>query len=187
MAEATSLTDLIRCAQGGDSAALQSIFELTYEELRQMARKRLRAGERNTLLDTTALVHECFLRFANARQLAISDRLHFFRYAGQAMRSVVVDLARASLSERRGGAAEHRTLSTTVGESVVAAEEEVLRVHEALDGLAQYDARLVQVVEMRYFAGMTEAEIAEALCLTERTIRRDWEKARLLLAQALAT
>jgi RNA polymerase sigma factor (TIGR02999 family) len=102
------------------------------------------------------------------------------------MRSVIVDLARASLAERRGGAADHLPLNTTIGDSVVAGEQEVLRVHEALDGLAQYDGRLIQVVEMRYFAGMTETEIAEALGVTDRTVRRDWEKARLLLAQALA-
>jgi RNA polymerase sigma factor (TIGR02999 family) len=185
MADASSLTDLIRRAQGGDNGALQSIFESTYEELRRMARNRLRLVDRNALLDTTALVHECFLRFANAKQLSVSDRLHFFRYAGRAMRSVIVDLARASLAERRGGGAEHRSLSTTIGELPAAGEEEVLRVHEALDDLAIYDGRLVQVVEMRYFAGMTEAEVAEALGVTERTIRRDWEKARLLLARAL--
>jgi RNA polymerase sigma factor (TIGR02999 family) len=162
------------------------VFQLTYDELRRMARHRLRVVGRNTLLDTTSLVHECFIRFANAKQLATEDRLHFFRYAGQVMRSVIVDLARASQTERRGGGAEHRPLSTTVGESMVAGEEEVLQVHEALDGLAQYDKRLIQVVEMRYFAGMTETEIAEALGITDRTVRRDWEKARLLLAQALA-
>src|SRR3954471_23943109 len=206
MANVASLTDLIRSARSGDNAALQSVFELTYEELRHMARNRLRVVNRNTLLDTTALVHECFIRFANAKQVAAGDRVHFFRYAGQVMRSVIVDLARASLAERRGGAADHLPLSTTVGDSVAggarephllplsttvgdsvaAGEQEVLRVHEALDGLAQYDGRLVQVVEMRYFAGMTEAEIAEALGITDRTVRRDWEKARLLLAQALA-
>lgn len=186
MAEATSLTDMIRRAQDGDGGALQSIFELTYEELRRMARNRLRSVDRGALLDTTALVHECFLRFANTKQLGVADRVHFFRYAGQAMRSVIVDLARASLTERRGGGAEHRPLSTTIGELAVAGEEEVLRVHEALDDLAKYDRRLVQVVEMRYFAGMTETEVAEALGVTDRTVRRDWEKARLLLAQALA-
>jgi RNA polymerase sigma factor (TIGR02999 family) len=186
MAEATSLTDMIRRAQDGDDRALQSIFEVTYEELRRMASNRLRSVERNALLDTTALVHECFLRFANAKQLGVTDRVHFFRYAGRVMRSVIVDLARASLAERRGGGAPHRPLSTTIGEFAVTGEEEVLRIHEALDELAKYDQRLVQVVEMRYFAEMTETEIAEALGVTDRTIRRDWEKARLLLAQALA-
>lgn len=186
MTAATSLTDLIQRAQDGDGGALQSIFELTYEELHRMARNRLRLVERDAVLDTTSLVHECFLRFANAKQLSVSDRIHFFRYAGQAMRSVVVDLARASLAERRGGAAHHLPLSTTIAELPTAGETEVLRIDEALDELANYDPRLVQVVQMRYFAGMNEGEIAQALGVAERTIRRDWEKARLLLAQALA-
>jgi RNA polymerase sigma factor (TIGR02999 family) len=186
MSNGASLTDLIRSASSGDRAALQSVFQLTYGELRQMACRRLRVVDRNTLLDTTSLVHECFIRFANAKQLGAADRVHFFRYAGQVMRSVIVDLARASLAERRGGGADHHPLNTTLVDSLVAGEQEVLHVHEALDGLAQYDERMVQVVEMRYFAGMTETEIAEALGITDRTVRRDWEKARLLLARALA-
>jgi RNA polymerase sigma factor (TIGR02999 family) len=186
MADEASFTDVIRRAREGDAGAVQVIFERTYDELRRMAHHRLRQGERDALLDTTALVHECFVRFSNAGQLNLSDRTHFFRYAGQAMRSVIVDFARASLANRRGGGAQHLPLSTTIGDSAVAGEEELLRVHEALDELSNYDPRMVQVVEMRYFAGMTEVEIAAALGLTDRTIRRDWEKARLLLAQALA-
>jgi RNA polymerase sigma factor (TIGR02999 family) len=186
MADEASFTDMIRRAREGDAGAVQMIFERTYDELRRMAHHRLRQGDRDALLDTTALVHECFVKFSNAEQLNLSDRTHFFRYAGQAMRSVIVDFARASLANRRGGGARHLPLSTTIGDSAVAGEAELLRVHEALDDLANYDPRLVQVVEMRYFAGMTETEIAEALGLTDRTIRRDWEKARLLLAQALA-
>ncbi len=180
------LTDLLRRAQNGENDALRAVFDVTYEELRRMARNRLRPVKRDALLDTTSLVHECFMRFANAQQLRVEDRVHFFRYAGQVMRSVIVDLARASLAERRGGAANHVTLNTAIAESTHAGEEQILRVHDALDELAQFDERLVRVVEMRYFAGMTEIEVAEALGLTERTIRRDWEKAKLLLAKALA-
>jgi len=181
-----SLTDLIQRAQDGDSGALQAVFDRTYEELRRLARNRLRPVERNPMLDTTSLVHECFMRFAKAEQLRVEDRVHFFRYAGQVMRSVIVDLARESLAGRRGGGAPHVTLDTAIAESVAIGEEQILRVHEALAELAQLDERLVRVVEMRYFAGMTEAEVAEALGVTDRTVRRDWEKARLLLAKALA-
>jgi RNA polymerase sigma factor (TIGR02999 family) len=180
------LTDLIQRAQDGDQAALRHVFDVTYEDLRRMARNRLRQGERGTLLDTTALVHESFLRFANAGELRIGDRAHFFRYAGHVMRSVIVDMARARLAERRGGNAPHVTLNTEAAERNSGGEEEIVRVHEALEELAQHDGRLVQVVELRYFAGMTDAEIAEALDVTDRTVRRDWEKARLLLAHALA-
>jgi RNA polymerase sigma factor (TIGR02999 family) len=184
----TSLTDLIRRVHDGETGALQSVFELTYDELRRLARYRLQTVERAAVLDTTGLVHECYLRLASAKKLAVEDRVHFFRYAGRAMRCVIVDMARGALRTKRGNGERPLSLSTTICESTsAAAEEEVLSVHDALDDLAQIDPRLVQVVEMRYFAGMTEADIATALGVTDRTIRRDWEKARLLLARALAS
>ena len=184
----TSLTDLIRRVHDGETGALQSVFELTYDELRRLARYRLQTVERAAVLDTTGLVHECYLRLASAKKLAVEDRVHFFRYAGRAMRCVIVDMARGALRTKRGSGERPLSLSTTICESTsAAAEEEVLSVHDALDDLAQIDPRLVQVVEMRYFAGMTEADIATALGVTDRTIRRDWEKARLLLARALAS
>jgi RNA polymerase sigma factor (TIGR02999 family) len=182
MPEAAPLTDLIQRAQSGDEGALKQVFDVTYQDLRRMARARISQGARGTLLDTTALVHESFLRFANAGELRVNDRAHFFRYAGHVMRSVIVDMARARLAERRGGDARHVTLNTAVAERTGQGEEEVLRVHEEL---ARHDARMVQVVELRYFAGLTESEIAQILGVTDRTVRRDWEKARLLLAQAL--
>jgi len=184
----TSLTDLIRRVHDGETGALQSVFELTYDELRRLARYRLQTVERAAVLDTTGLVPECYLRLASAKTLAVEDRVHFFRYAGRAMRCVIVDMARGALRTKRGNGERPLSLSTTICESTsAAAEEEVLSVHDALDDLAQIDPRLVQVVEMRYFAGMTEADIATALGVTDRTIRRDWEKARLLLARALAS
>jgi RNA polymerase sigma factor (TIGR02999 family) len=179
------LTDLIRRAQNGDRHALKSVFDVTYDELRRLARSRLSKGGRGTLLDTSALVHESYLRFANAGQLRIEDRQHFLRYTSHVMRSVVVDLVRGKLAERRGGGAAHVTLSTGIGDGA-AAESEILRVHEALEELAALNERMAQVVEMRYFAGLTESEIADALGVTERTVRRDWEKARVLLAETLS-
>jgi RNA polymerase sigma factor (TIGR02999 family) len=151
-----------------------------------MAHGRIRQVGPGTLLDTTSLVHESYLRFQRAGELDINDRAHFFRYAGHVMRSVIVDMARAKLAERRGGDAAHVTLNTALGDTAPGSEAEVVRVHEALEELGKHDARLVQVVEMRYFGGMTEVEIAGALGITDRTVRRDWEKARLLLAQLLA-
>jgi RNA polymerase sigma factor (TIGR02999 family) len=180
-----ALTDLIRKAQSGDAVALHGVFDATYQELRSMARRRLRANNRGTLLDTTSLVHESFLRFANAGQLRIEDRRHFLRYASQVMRSVVVDYVRERMAERRGGNAAHVTLNTQLGNRDADGAAEILRVHEALEELKALDERMAQVVEMRYFAGMTEVEIAEALGVTDRTVRRDWDKARLLLAEAL--
>lgn len=185
MSEAESLTDLIRRAQDGDEAALRFVFDATYAELRGLARARLRKGHRSTLLDTTSLVHEAFLRFADAGRLHIGDRKHFLRYASHVMRSVIVDFIRERLAQRRGGDAVHVTLNSEIGDATSAGESEILKVHDALEVLAQHDARLVQVVEMRYFAGMTEAEIAIVLGVNDRTVRRDWHKARLLLADAL--
>jgi RNA polymerase sigma factor (TIGR02999 family) len=183
--EPALLTDLIREAQLGDQAALHRVFDATYQELREMARKRLRTNTRGMLLDTTSLVHESFLRFAGNGNLRIEDRQHFLKYASRTMRSVVVDHVRERMAERRGGGAVHITLNTQFGSQDADGAEEILRVHEALEELAALDGRMAQVVEMRYFAGMTETEIAEALGITDRTVRRDWEKARLLLAEAL--
>src|SRR5689334_1308731 len=115
MTEAAPLTDLIRLAREGDDAALRTLFDVTYQDLRRMARARVVQGGRGTLLDTTSLVHESFLRFANAGELELNDRAHFFRYAGHVMRSVIVDMARARSAERRGGQVHHVTLDTTAG------------------------------------------------------------------------
>jgi RNA polymerase sigma factor (TIGR02999 family) len=178
------LTDLILQAESGDADALRSVFDSTYEDLRTLARIRLHAGRGSGLLDTTALVHESFLRFANAGRLRIQDRQHFMRFASKVMHAVVVDHVRECVAQRRGGGAVHVTLTTQLGASVDGAAE-ILRVHDALEELAALDPRMSQVVEMRYFAGLTEPEIAEALEISERTVRRHWEKARLLLLEAL--
>ncbi len=186
MVDAVPLTDLIHRARSGDEGALRQVFDTTYQDLHRMARNRIRQVGPATLLDTTSLVHESFLRFANAGELAVNDRAHFFRYAGHVMRSVIVDMARARQADRRGGNAQRVRLNTSIGDTAGDGEAEVLRVHEALEELGALDARMAKVVELRYFAGLTENEIAEALGVTERTIRRDWEKARLLLARALS-
>ncbi len=185
MSDAPSLTELIHRAQRGDAGAADSLFAATYADLRKLARARLRAGGRNTFLDTSSLVHESYLRFAGAGRLQLDDRIHFMRWAGRVMRSVIVDFARRRQADRRGGGMARLTLTTQVEGEMVSGETEILRVHEALDEMAAMDSRMAQVVEMRYFGGMTEAEIAEALGVTDRTVRRDWEKARLLLREAL--
>jgi RNA polymerase sigma factor (TIGR02999 family) len=181
-----NLTDLIHRARNGDAGALQLLFKEAYPELRRIARARLRRNERGTLLDTTALVHESYMRFVKSGQLQLDDRVHFLGYAGQIMRSVIVDFARERLSKRRGGDQLALTLTNQLGAPDREAADEILRVHEAVDGLAKHDPRMVKVVELRYFGGLTEAQIAEALGIAERTVRRDWEKARLLLAESLS-
>ena len=180
-----NLTELIHRAQQGDSAAADALFSATYQHLRKLARARLRLGGRDAVLDTTALVHESYIRLAQGKRMQLSDRLHFLRYAARAMRSVIVDFARKNQADRRGGGAIHVSTTPEIRDMSGADEEQIMRVDEALQQLARLDERLAQVVEMRYFAGMTESEIAQSLGIAERTVRRDWEKARLLLAHAL--
>ena len=179
------LTELLILARGGDQEAAGAGFSLLYDELRRLARSKLRQHRSMTLLDTTSLLHESYLRLVGAQALPVSDRHHFFTYAARVMRSVIVDFARAHLAERRGGDMDRVVLDTNILDNVASGEADVLRVHEALEVLAKADERLAQVVELRYFGGMTEAEIAEVLGTSERTVRRDWEKARLLLFAAL--
>lgn len=180
-----TITLLLQRAREGEVPARETLFAACYDDLKRLARLRLRDGGRNTVLDTTSLVHESYLRFINSSQLRAEDRRAFFAYASQVMRSVIVDSARERLAECRGGQAVHLTLTTHLAEGVAADEEAILRVHEALVVLEAAEPRLAKVVEMRYFGGYSEQEIADTLEVTERTVRRDWEKARLLLAVAL--
>ncbi len=177
----SELTTLLTAARLGDKRAVGQMFTLLYADLRRLARSRLRQHQTMTLLDTTSLLHESFLKMVGAQALPVEDRRHFFAYAARVMRSVIVDFARAGVAERRGGEVDHVALDTNLSEQLAAPENDALRVHEALEMLEQADTRLAQVVEMRYFGGLSEAEIAEVLGVSERTVRRDWEKARLLL------
>jgi len=179
------LTQLLERMHAGDAAARDALFSTAYEELRRLARARLRGGGRNTVLETTSLVHECYLRLVRAEELRAADRRAFFAYASQVMRSLIVNSVRERQAERRGGGAPPLTLSTGIEPSLSGDEEMILKVHEALEVLAQADGRLAQVAQMRYFGGYSEQEIAEALDVTERTVRRDWERARLILKEAL--
>ena len=179
------VTLLIGRARDGDRSALDRIFELLYPELRQIAHRRLALNARGEMIDTTALVNECYVKFSQREDMRPTDRSHFLAYSATVMRSIVVDAARMARTERRGSGAEHVTLDSALLATLPAPEDEILDVHAALEELSQIDPRLARVVEMRYFAGMGDAEIAEVLGLSTRTVSRDWDKARLLLAQAL--
>jgi RNA polymerase sigma factor (TIGR02999 family) len=173
-------------AKRGSKAAVSEMFADFYPELRRMAHARLRRKrDALTLLGTTSLVHESYFRFVRNGQIQVKDRPHFLAYAARVMRSVIVDSFREQCSLRRGGDGERVALESPAVEAVLAGENGVLRIHEALEQLSRVDDRMAQVVEMRYFAGMTEMEIAEALDITDRTVRRDWEKARIFLAAEL--
>jgi len=179
------ICEQIRRINADEPGAQGALFGAAYEELRRLARARLRDGGRDTFMDTTTLVHESYLRFISGGQLRGADRRAFFGYASRVMRSVIIDSVRERRAGRRGGDLHRMTLNTQIIEDVPAAECELFEVHEALDVLAEAEPRLAKVVEMRYFGGYSEAEIAEALDMTERTVRRDWDKARLLLGAML--
>ena len=185
MDDCPDLTDLIRRAERGDAVAADQLFAATYASLCRLARLRLATGGRNTLLDTGSLVHESYVRFATAGALNLNDRAHFLRWAGRVMRSVIVDFARRRTADRRGGGAVRVPVTTGVADERSGSAEQILAVHEALDDLAAMAPRIAQVAELRYFGGLTEPEIADALGVTERTVRRDWQKGQLLLREAL--
>jgi len=161
-----------------------NLFSELYGELRALAHDRARRS--GSPLNTTTLVHESFVRLAESGRLQIEDRQHFLAYACNVMRSIVVDFARANLAQKRGSGIAPLTLNTDIVNSSVASDAEVLRIHDALEELGAFDARLARVVEMRYFGGLSDAEIAAALDLTTRTVQRDWEKARMLLRSMLS-
>jgi RNA polymerase sigma factor (TIGR02999 family) len=179
------LTQLLQMAQAGDADARDALFAAAYPGLQQLARARLRDGGRNTMLDTRSLVHECYLRYVQAGELRAEDRHAFFAFASQVMRSVIVNSARDRAAQKRGAGHRPVTLSTHISERVPDGEEVILEVHEALESLAQVDARLAQVVQMRYFGGYSEQEIAETLGVTERTVQRLWLKARMMLLASM--
>ena len=176
------LTDLLRRIQSGDAEAREALFAAAYLNLHALAHARLRHGGRDALLDTTGLVHESYLRFVRAGELRAEDRRAFFAYASQVMRSVILNSVRERIALKRSGDPQ---ASGTEAADLPGDAQTVLDVHEALQDLEKADARLAQVAEMRYFGGYSEKEIAEALGITERTVQRDWEKARLILAAAL--
>ena len=166
-------------------AGIDALWCHLYPDLKRLARARLRQSAQLTLLDTTSLVNDVYLRVAGAASLREASPGQFLAYAARTMRSVVIDLARERQALRHGGALQRLVLNTSIANSV-AADDEPLEVDRALRQLSSLEPRLSQVVEMRYFGGFTEVEIGAALGVTERTVRRDWDKARLLLQAMLS-
>jgi RNA polymerase sigma factor (TIGR02999 family) len=163
-----------------DTAELDKVFAAFYPELKRIARARLRGSGLHGYMQTTALVHDSYLKLAAGADLRFSDRLHFFAYASRVVRSIVVDLVREQRAQRRGGDADIVTLDTAAGEGI-APSVDVETVNDALNDLAKLDPNLARLVEMRFFGGMNEGEIAEALGVSLRTVSREWQKARALL------
>ena len=178
------ITQILRDLRGGKHGAAEALLPLVYAELRAMAHRRLSPGARDVTLDTTALVHEAYLRLFDKSVLDWKDRGHFFSVAAIAMRQIVVDHARKRSAAKRGGGLERIDLDS----SRLALEqqgEEILALNDALSRLAQLDERLARVVELRFFAGLSVEEVAQVLDTSERTVKRDWRKASALLYQSM--
>jgi RNA polymerase sigma factor (TIGR02999 family) len=181
----TSLTELLGELRAGRRDVLDRILPLVYDELHRVAHRE-RAVRPADTLSTTALVHEVYLRlFENGTERNWSNRAHFLSIAAVAMRGILVDLARRRVAEKRGGSRQRVELDEALIGSLDDRSEVLLDLDEALTELAAVDDRLARVVECRFFGGMTEPEIAAVLGVTERTVRRDWVKARGLLYDAL--
>ena len=181
------LTALLQQAARGERDALEYVFAVLYPDLRQIAHARLRIQGRIAHLETTALVHESFLRLIDAAELTLADRKHFFTYAAKTMRNIIIDFAREHLAQRRGGGRPVLRLNTSLAAGLPATDSDasLVALNDALQALEAVDPALAQVVEMRYFAGYSEGEIAELTGLSERTVRRQWEKARAFLLATL--
>jgi RNA polymerase sigma factor (TIGR02999 family) len=161
-----------------------ALFDAVYARLKAMAGRQLAHGPTEASLDTTALVHELYLRVSANRELAFEHPAQFFAYAARAMRHLLRDRARDRLRQRAGGGWVRMTLTGSDPIAITSAEQ-ALALDEALERLAQSDARAAQVVEMRYFAGLSLEQVAETLGLTRRTIDRDWRFARAFLHDQL--
>jgi RNA polymerase sigma factor (TIGR02999 family) len=164
----------------GDTSARDELFTMLYGDLRVIARARLRESGPHTLLDTTSLIHESYLKLVNTEQVELSSRRHFFAYASKVMRSIIIDLVREAKAQRHGEGLKPVTLDTAAANEVFAPTD-LEAVHDALTDLEKIDLRLAQVVELKFFGGLTEPEIGMVMEVSERTVRQDWQKARAVL------
>ncbi len=181
---AGEVTGWLIALRAGDRAALDRLFPLVYGELRQAAARLLQGERPGHTLQPTALVHEAYLKLCGQTDMDLKNRAHFFGVAARAMRQILVDHARRRNAAKRGGGAEPAVLSDEhIGLDVPF--DELLSLNDALDRLDRLSPRLREVVEYRFFGGLTEDEVAEVLRVTPRTARRDWAKARAWLHKEL--
>ena len=184
---AGELTSLLQALERGDRGALDRAFALVYAELKRLARAQRRRAANDTC-STTALVHEVYLKFAQAGEVAAESREHFYSLAARAMRQVLLDRARAATAGKRPDAAAQRSLDAVLDQAdgaLEAVSADLLDLDRALAALAALDARLAEVAELHLFTGLEFAEIADLRGLSERTVLRDWRKARAVLTRAL--
>ncbi len=184
MAIQHTITHLLRAHRRGDSQATDDLFALIYQELKTIAHRQLARLRPGQTVNTTALVHEAYLKLADRDRDSWEDKAHFMAVAATAMRHILVDYARKQRAEKRGGQAHRTSLDASVLFKEGAAVE-MLDLDKALTQLSETDPRLNQVVELRVFGGLSEGETAEVLGLSARTVRRDWFKAKSYLYLAL--
>jgi RNA polymerase sigma factor (TIGR02999 family) len=175
------VTALLAKWRRGDKSALDALVPLVYEELRRVAHARLRGERPGHQLQTTALVHEAYLRLIDVDRMVVDSRTHFFALAARLMRQVLVDSARRERADKRGGGATMLTLDQVRSAGVSPNVVDVLALDAALDDLAALDERLCRVVELKYFAGLTIDEAAAALNVAAATVERDWAVAKAWL------
>jgi RNA polymerase sigma factor (TIGR02999 family) len=179
-ARAGQVTRVLHELRGGDRDAMDRLLPLVYDELRRIAARQLRRGANNVTVQPTMLVHEAYMKLIGPSHVEWQDRAHFLGVAARAMRQVLIDYARRRLAGKRGGGWARTTLSDDqIGSEMPL--DELISLDTALEKLGALDERLRRVVECRFFAGMSEDEIAEALGISSRTVRRDWLKARAWL------
>ncbi len=186
MAEASQveITQLLRAWGKGDSEALRRLTPVVYEELRRMARGYVRREGSENSLQATALVHEAYLKLVDARVAQWQDRTHFFAISARLMRRILVDAARTRIAGKRGGGA----IRVEINESLDGApldSDQMVRLDDALDALAKFDARKADVVELRFFAGLSVEETAAELKISAQSVLRDWKLARAWLAREM--
>jgi len=179
------VTDLLHAHRAGQPDALGRLVPLLYDDLRRVARSQLRRLRIGETLDTTGLVHEAYLRLVDQSRATWEDRGHFLAVSAVAMRQILIDYARERTRQKRGGDRVREPLDEATAMAVAADAEQLLDIDRALQRLAETTPRLAQVVECRFFGGLTEQETADALGLSLRTAQREWLKARAWLRQAL--
>ena len=182
----TSVRNLISAADSGSAAASEQLFAALYAELHRLADIQLRKIGPDLSLGTTTLLHEAYLDLAKRDGLAFPDRGRFLSYAARAMRALVIDYARRARAERRGGGAFEITLTESRAPAVAKSSAELQHLSEALDELASLEPSLAQLVDLHFFCGYSFVEIAGLRDVSERTVQRDWRKARLVLHRTLS-
>lgn len=180
----TDLSTLIASAEKGDRAAADTLFATLYDELHRMARRELARRGAGVTLGATTLLHEAYLDISDRERAAFPDRNRFMGYASRVMRGLIIDYARRRQAQKRGGEFEITSIATDVVAAVADADE-LSRLSDALDELETTEPRLSRIVDFKFFCGFSFAEIGSMLGLSERTVQRDWEKARIYLHRVL--